>query len=383
LLDSGTEELEHAWKKQQRERIKDAETDVVEATGTVKHYIAEAAKAKLGAVKYRSLHERAQGLQGLVARYSATKSGLVHDINALERKDYKKCPTCGAPVSNAHIKKEIAKNKQQVAEVEALLADTKDKCRRAEADAEAFADEEENYLNLERTLSAHKADLESTKRQLAERKAEANPYTAQREEMERRGQELSDKLLRVQADISLLTAQTGAAQYWVKGFKEIRLMLIQESLAQLTLECNEVLFQMGLQDWSVSFDVERETKAGGINKNFTVMVQAPQMKDPVPWEVWSGGESQRLRLAVSMGCANLVSGRLGMQPTVEMWDEPSSWMAEAGIQDMLSVLTERAQRYQKVILLADHRALDFGGFAGIINIVKDSGGSRIDVGIVQ
>ena len=154
-------------------------------------------------------------------------------------------------------------------------------------------------------------------------------------------------------------------------------MLIQESLAQLTLECNEVLFQMGLQDWFVSFDVERETKSGGINKNFTVMVQAPQMKDPVPWEVWSGGESQRLRLAVSMGFANLVSSRLGVQPNVEFWDEPSTWMTESGIQDMLTVLAERAERYRKVILLADHRALDFGGFVGVINIIKDRGGSRI------
>lgn len=377
LLDSGVDELERGWKKQQRERIKSADHYLTQTTRQVERFVAESAKAKHGAEKFRSLQRLELDLLHTVRQNAVAERKLKDEIAKLQGKDYKTCPTCGAPVSNAHIKKELLKKNKELADSTKVWEDVHDKHTAAAEDMLHHRDDETKYLRLERELAAHKADLESTKRQLAELKAEANPYTAQREREEQRAEELSNELGVVQTNITQLTEQIGAVQYWVKGFKEIRLMLIQESLAQLTLECNEVLFQMGLQDWSIAFDVERENKSGTINKNFTVMVQSPAMKDPVPWEVWSGGESQRLRLAVSMGFANLVSSRLGIQPNCEFWDEPSTWMSESGIQDLLVVLAERAQRHQKVILLADHRALDFGGFAGTINIIKDGQGSRI------
>ena len=382
LLDSGVEEMERGWQKQQRGRIEVAEQCQTETAEQVKRLIAGSAKAKLSAVKFKSLREREQGLARLVDQFSITRRKLNGEVEKLQGKNYKTCPTCGAPVSNAHIKKELVQKERELKELVLVWEDALAKHHTAAQEMVKHRDSEIEYLRLERELSARKADLESAKRQLAERKADLNPYTEQREQEERRGVQLSAQIDAVQESVVKLTARIGANQYWVKGFKEIRLMLIQESLAQLTLECNEVLFQMGLQDWSVSFDVERENKSGTINKNFTVMVQAPTMKDPVPWEVWSGGESQRLRLAVSMGFANLVNNRLGVQPNVEMWDEPSTWMTEAGIQDLLVVLADRAQRFQRVILLADHRVLDFGGFAGVINIVKSRDGSQIDVGII-
>lgn len=53
------------------------------------------------------------------------------------------------------------------------------------------------------------------------------------------------------------------------------------------------------------------------------------------------------------------------------------WLSETGIQDLLAVLAERAAKQKKIILLADHRALDFGGFSGTITVTKNHLGSTI------
>ena len=80
-----------------------------------------------------------------------------------------------------------------------------------------------------------------------------------------------------------------------------------------------------------------------------------------------------------MGLSNLICSRLELQPTVEFYDEPTQWLSESGIQDLLGVLLERAKKYRKVILLADHRGLSFGQFSGTIMVTKDRGGSRLHV----
>ena len=70
-------------------------------------------------------------------------------------------------------------------------------------------------------------------------------------------------------------------------------------------------------DWRIEFDVERETKAGGISKGFVVFVHPSDKADPVRFEAYSGGETQRLRMAGDLGLANLIMERAGLTNTLE------------------------------------------------------------------
>lgn len=105
--------------------------------------------------------------------------------------------------------------------------------------------------------------------------------------------------------------------------------MISEVLTQLELEVNNKLFQLGLQDWKVLFAVEGLTKGGKVKKGFTVTIITPYNLEPVNWNAWSGGESQRLRLAGSLGIADLITSRCPYVPTFEVFDEPSSYLSEA------------------------------------------------------
>lgn len=165
--------------------------------------------------------------------------------------------------------------------------------------------------------------------------------------------------------------------FWIKGFKEVRLQLISEALEQLEIEVNNELMALGLVDWELRFDVDAETKKGTLTRGFSVSVLSPHNQERVAWESWSGGESQRLRLAAQCGLGNLIRDRMGCDLPLEVWDEPTEGLSEEGISDLLTALNERAVREQRAIWIVDHRSLGYGGFAGTTTIVKDDKGSRI------
>ena len=89
----------------------------------------------------------------------------------------------------------------------------------------------------------------------------------------------------------------------------------------------------------IKFDTERETTTGTVSKGFQVLIYSPDNKEPVPWEAWSGGEAQRLRLAGSMGLASLILDSKGIKSNIEIFDEPSAYLSQSGIEDLVELLT--------------------------------------------
>ena len=161
--------------------------------------------------------------------------------------------------------------------------------------------------------------------------------------------------------------------HWVQGFKDVRLFLVAEALLQLEVEVNSALESLGLVGWSIHFAPDSETKAGATKRGFSVTVLSPVNERPVPWQVWSGGEAQRLRLAASMGLSNLISAYTAFEPFVEVWDEPTNGMSKEGIADLLTAMQERAQRYKRQVWVIDHRTLDAGLFQQTVTAVKAGG----------
>ncbi len=169
-------------------------------------------------------------------------------------------------------------------------------------------------------------------------------------------------------------------EYWVKAFKDIRLQEIATALEDLQIEANNSVAELGLSDWELHFQVDKETKAGTIQRGFDVLIRSPHNKQAVPWEAWSGGESQRLRLAATMGLSDLIRAHCGAGSimNLEVWDEPTNGLSPKGTADLLQALADRAQRLGRVIWVVDHRAHAFGGFAGHALVTKTKRGSIIE-----
>lgn len=374
-----------AWEAQRTSEIARYEAEAASLSIEVRKKQAAANKHLQNANTFRQRRavemEAAKALVGADATLTAAERAL-HRLHAQLRESPKNCPTCGQAIKNdskadVHLKGEIG-----AAELAITHATKAVDVARAHHEESAkamveFRQAEVDYSNAMRQVAAFEARRDEQERQAQHLRLEKNPHKAQADAAEQRGMQLADDIEKLEAEVQAAEHQLAACEFWVKGFKEVRLSQIRESLAQLQIEANEALYQLGLRDWQLLFDVERETKSGTISAKFQTMVVSPHHDQPVPWEAWSGGESQRLRLSAAMGFANLVCGRAGVQPNVELWDEPSQWLSQAGINDLLQTLADRAQRLKKVILLADHRSLDFGGFAGILRLVKDAKGTRM------
>jgi DNA repair exonuclease SbcCD ATPase subunit len=181
----------------------------------------------------------------------------------------------------------------------------------------------------------------------------------------------------LKAEIDTLNEDHTAIGYWVTGFKRVRLFIVEETLRQLELEINNSLASLGLLDWHIELDVERENKSGGITKGFTVLVHAPGAPGPVKFESYSGGETQRLRLAGDLGMANLIMERAGLHNTIEFFDEPSQHLSQEGVLDLAETLQQRATDLGRRLFIIEHQLLDYP-YAGVITVTKDANGSWVE-----
>ena len=132
---------------------------------------------------------------------------------------------------------------------------------------------------------------------------------------------------------------------------------------------------LGLVGWRISYATETETKSGTSKMGVQVEVHPP---DDRRFSNWWGGEAQRVRLCTGLGFAGLIQRWAGVRYGFEVFDEPTNWLSEAGIEDLLDMLKNRADARGTRIFLADHRALTHSGFDQVMTVVKDENGSHVE-----
>jgi DNA repair exonuclease SbcCD ATPase subunit len=167
-------------------------------------------------------------------------------------------------------------------------------------------------------------------------------------------------------------------EYWVKGFRDLRLWLMDSALSELEMRINSGLIALGLERWGINLAIERENKSGGITRGFTTQVHSPESAGDTPWRSWGGGVTQRLKIAGEIGVSKLIQDRKGIDCGIEVWDEPTAHLSDHGVQDLLIHLQERSREEKKQIWVTDHRVFDFA-FDGGLLVEKSSSGSSIKV----
>jgi DNA repair exonuclease SbcCD ATPase subunit len=223
-------------------------------------------------------------------------------------------------------------------------------------------------------------EIVALKTKLDEFKTTVNPYVKLIKENKSKVNLLKRALKYEKEALIETTRLFEAYKYWTKGFKEIKLMLTSEALQEFEIQINNSLSKLGLNDWEIKLDIDSETKAGTIRKGFNVLINSPYNDKAVPFECWSGGEGQRLRLATTLGFIDFIKNRRGSSCDILVFDEPTQFLSEQGIDDLISALREKAKEDKLKLFLIDHRALNtFGGFSGIITVTKNDNGSNISI----
>jgi DNA repair exonuclease SbcCD ATPase subunit len=319
-----------------------------------------------------------------LARADAVLAALRKRMAAYDG-DVRVCPECGQRVGESHVRDRRRALAEEVKAAEAA-------CREASENVAAAADQSaavdktvaaleasaavalemqaENAVAAERSMAADR-EVRRTAAELAELKGRVNPFTKQCDALEVRVKELRSELKDLKAEESDLADRQEVAKFWSRGFKEIRLEQVDAALLELEMATNRHAEALGLEDWRIAFATERETHKGTVSHGFTVSLYPPGESEPVSWETYSGGESQRWQLAATFGLAEVLLARAGVSTDFEVLDEPTSHLSPEGIDDLLSCLYDRAREQNRRILLIDHNSLDRGAFDGVICVTKD------------
>jgi DNA repair exonuclease SbcCD ATPase subunit len=355
-------------------------------------------KSKAAEVKAKGLTAAQVTIEQSIARYDGQLSLIAEDVKGLKVKEHKFEAT-----QNTEIKRLGGKAEQTATTLKKAQADLKaatGACDNARKRLEAAERQSgsvcptckqpvkspdiEHYLSVLRknhtdftdSVQRFTSEANNCKRDLAElvekihsEAARENPYAEMVKGKVRERLELKAKLEQYKGELEQLLQEQAAYSYWVGGFKRLRLMVVEEALNKLEIEVNNNLASLGLTDWRVEFDVERENKSGGVTRGFVVLIHAPGQAQPVRWEAWSGGETQRLRLAGNLGLADLIMESAGVTSSVEFYDEPSLYLGQQGLLDLAETLHDRALREGKRIFLIEHNLADYA-FTGTITVQK-------------
>jgi len=218
-------------------------------------------------------------------------------------------------------------------------------------------------------------ELTNVRKALAE--AEENPFYAQIRALQARRRELEASEAAYKKDLSLALLKAEQYRFWKRGFKDLKLQVIQEVLGELELVTNALFEEVGLIGWTVKYDIERETKSGTVKRALNVAISSPQSEGFVKWESWSGGEQQRLKLAGALALSDVLLAKVGVEPNIEILDEPATYWSAEGVQDLCAFLSERAKQLHRSIFYVEHQAAESAHFSHVLTVIKDKTGAYI------
>lgn len=402
-----------AWETGRTTRLEAASERVVkaqEAKGAAEaqesEHGAALAVARAGAAKLSNQLETASGhvsritsdlrqAAGDIRGLESEKQGLRARFLAVKNLVGGACPTCEAPVCAKHadavgvdlkVKADFVtlQSNQAKEKEEALLKEQalwQGRLTGVKEKNAANVKEVDACLSAQRQAAAitgrYAADLRMALHDVDLISKETNPHTASLASAKSKALKYATDAENAKEARALAEGKALEGAFWAKEFKSVRLWLMDKALRELEIEVNNALIQLGLKEWRVEFAVERDNAAGGVTRGFTVNIASPYSNGAVPWKAWSGGETQRLRIAGAIGLSAFLRGRLGVNPNIEVWDEPTEHLSKQGVDDLLEFMAHRAQEEGRSIWLIDPRSLEAGAFDARYIVTKEVNGARI------
>lgn len=322
-----------------------------------------------------------------LARANDARSAAKETIKFYQ--DTNECPTCRQTISNAFSAEEVAKAVAArdlagatVSKLSYDIVGTEREIERLRQEREALL--KKQTRSTERSRAAADRVYEQERRvtraekvyQEVEQAAEdGNPHQRQLVELKKQRKTLKHEKEHLVEEVGVVEKQIANLDYWRTGFKKVRLFILKRTLDMLEIDVGNAIESLGLRGWQVKFATETDNKSGGVKTGIQIVVTSPTSS--AVWEAWSGGEGQRLRVAIAVGFANLIQRLGGVNFGFEVWDEPSSWLSTEGVEDLLSTLAHRAQQTGKSVWVLDHRALQSSAFAEVWLVKKNRTGSTV------
>ena len=354
----------------------------------------------------KSLRKEREDLAERLSGSIAERRGRLAELEVLENQAVKlkadlkklgetdKCPQCGQSIKGTNLashKRELKNSIDQLGrkvkggipqQLDDDIRELENQLRIIDQEIKYHAESSEKaqttFEFLTPKIAEAVAQIKAIRETKERQEEERNPHREQVETLRRQEKKLALDHKELSTDLADLSEEIARTKFWVKGFRDVRLYQIEETLAELEIATNGGLAEAGLIDWSVKYSIEKETKSGKTTPGLHVFVQSPDNPKPVKWESWSGGERQRLKLVGALSLSEVLLGRAGIVTGIEILDEPGKNLAEVGMEDLIDLLADRARQHKKQIWLTDHLAIESARFASVLTVVRDGKGSYLD-----
>lgn len=162
-------------------------------------------------------------------------------------------------------------------------------------------------------------------------------------------------------------------KFWQKEFRRIRFWVLKSALLELSIHTENSLRELGLPGWKINYEVDLESA----RPVFRASIVSPSIEGSLPWGSYSGGESQRLKIAAEVAFCELVRSRCGFRPNIEFWDEPTPHLSADGVTDLMSYMKERSKEFGLQVWIVDHRMPASAAFDSEVLVIKTMKGSTI------
>lgn len=398
------------WDAIRKNRSKELEEERIELTKKLKQLqkrqidadlIRDSAGTELKALE-ADIAKRVKARDAAQAAYNRVDLALegLEDVVSTLRTELKNlgegdnCPTCGQTLKGTALAKHKADLKERIQDLQGKIKKGVPKeltyalekavsaLEAANTHAETFRERAEAAQTTLNVVTPEVVRTESKIKELqskqTERDEEINPHRVEIQNLRKRISQREAQL--EDLDKKILTTERLAerTRFWVKGFKDVRLHMLEEMLQELELATNALLPESGLHDWEINYSIEKETKKGTVTPGLNLTVLSPHNKKPVKWECWSGGEGHRLRVVGALALAEVLLSHAGVQTNLEILDEPTKDLSVEGVQDLVEYLANRAKALDKDIFLIDHLARESTHFSRVITVVKTAEGSHFE-----
>lgn len=284
-----------------------------------------------------------------------------------------KCPTCGqdwdrseeARAKLRELKHPLANADQacDVAEADLVVAE------RAHSEAEVFRARIADLKQQQDEVAEELIRLRNESNRIARRKNSAFEALIKIDKLvDKIGADLAES----RKAYDEATKQSALSGYWRGGFKLLKLTVVKNALAMIELVANSTLSQLGMPDWTLRFDVDAALEGAG-KLAVTLTHTNGTVREPTDL---SFGELQRVRLATDLAIGDVCLASSRATLNIEMWDEPTTWLSDIGIDEFLRMLERRAKSLGRTILVADHRVSSYPWLDTIV-VSKSKKGSRL------
>lgn len=315
-----------------------------------------------------------------------------------------RCPTCRQTVDKSILSarvQEIADEVESLGEEKANQDDLIESARKVLTNARNARDEihsleiklsgvNNKIGNLNRDITSYNNELdavdtnaeseqgayEATIKRIESRE---NPHIKLREENEKQIAVYESRVEQAESSIGKKRKELSLLIDWevAYGNQGIRSHLFDRVLVLLDNKIHDYMMALSNGAVSVEIDTEIKTKGGETRDKFAVLVSDEY--GTRPYESYSGGEKQRIRLAIDLALSDLVCEERERTFDFAIFDEVLSNLDDDGRMRMVDLWRKQIDNEQKrLILVVDHSIDIQTMFDNEITVVKENGCSVIE-----